>query len=214
MIQLESEAQESASIQQRLIEAQTEVERLSSEAQLHLKDISARLSEMAADELQEQNSYWSTRAAVAEQSAASAIAKKDERAKEIMRLDARRVELASRLQDAENSLHGLDAEKNNLRENESGLHGQIEEMRIQIDAPGVPAPHLKGLLEGDRFVQEVGQALAKAPDPQDHGQEDNGHQGQLLSVGSNWRKRLHGSRQGSSAPRRRSTSVRMGPESN
>ena len=133
LIQLESEAQESASIQQRLIEAQTEVERLSSEAQLHLKDISARLSEMAADELQEQNSYWSTRAAVAEQSAASAIAKKDERAKEIMRLDSRRVELASRLQDAENSLHGLDAEKNNLRENESGLHGQIEEMRIQIE---------------------------------------------------------------------------------
>ena len=133
LIQLESEAQESASIQQRLIEAQTEVERLSSEAQLHLKDISARLSEMAADELQEQNSYWSTRAAVAEQSATSAIAKKDERAKEIMRLDARRVELASRLQDAENSLHGLDAEKNNLRENESGLHGQIEEMRIQIE---------------------------------------------------------------------------------
>ena len=133
LIQLESEAQESASIQQRLIEAQTEVERLSSEAQLHLKDISARLSEMAADELQEQNSYWSTRAAVAEQSAASAIAKKDERAKEIMRLDSRRVELASRLQDAENSLHGLDAEKNNLRENESGLHGQIEEIRIQIE---------------------------------------------------------------------------------
>ena len=133
LIQLEAEAQESASIQQRLIESQTEVERFSSEAQLHLKDISARLSEMAADELQEQNSYWSTRAAVAEQSAASAIAKKDERAKEIMRLDSRRVELASRLQDAENSLHGLDAEKNNLRENESGLHGQIEEMRIQIE---------------------------------------------------------------------------------
>ncbi len=133
LTQLEAEAQESASIQRRLIEAQTEVERLSSEAQLHLKDISARLSEMAADELQEQNSYWSTRAAVAEQSAASAIAKKDERAKEIMRLDSRRVELASRLQDAENSLHGLDAEKNNLRENESGLHGQIEEMRIQIE---------------------------------------------------------------------------------
>ncbi|NOT03206.1 MAG: chromosome segregation protein SMC [Anaerolineales bacterium] len=133
LTQLESEARESASIQQRLIESQTEVERLSSEAQLQLKDISARLAEMAADELQEQNSYWSTRAAVAEQSAAGAIAKKDERAKEIMRLDSRRVELASRLQDAENSLHGLDAEKNNLRENESGLHGQIEAMRIQIE---------------------------------------------------------------------------------
>jgi chromosome segregation protein len=133
LTQLEAEAQESASIQQKLNESQIEVERLSTEAQSQLKNISASLSEIASDELKEQASYWSTRAAVAEQSAASATAKKDERAKEIMRLDARRVELASRLQEAEDSLHGLDAEKNNLRENESGLHGQIETMRIQIE---------------------------------------------------------------------------------
>ncbi len=133
LTQLEAEAQESASIQQKIIESQIEVERFSAEAQSQSKEINAKLTEMAADELQEQASYWSTRVAVAEQSVASANAKKDERAKEITRLDSRRVELASRLQEAENSLNGLDHEKTRLRENETGLHGQIEEMRVLIE---------------------------------------------------------------------------------
>ena len=88
---------------------------------------------MAVDELQDQVSYWGTRVAVAEQSVGSAATKRDDRAKEITRLDARRVELASRLQEAENSLNNLDNEKARLRENESGLHGQIEEMRVLIE---------------------------------------------------------------------------------
>ena len=53
--------------------------------------------------------------------------------KEITRLDVRRVELASRLQEAQNSLNVLDNEKANLRERESGLHGQIEEMKCKIE---------------------------------------------------------------------------------
>jgi chromosome segregation protein len=133
LTQLESESHGSASIQQKITESQFEVERLSSEAQLQLKELSAALSEMASDELKEQASHWGTRAAVTEQSAASANAKKDERAKEIMRLDARRVELTTRLHDVEKALYGLDAEKTNLRDSESGLHGQIEEMRVQIE---------------------------------------------------------------------------------
>ena len=131
--QLNAEAGESASIQGKLIESQTEVEARSAEAQAELKDISAKLKEVSADELQEQASYWSTRVAVAEQSVAGALAKKEEREKEITRLDVRRVELASRLQEAQNSLNVLDNEKTNLRERESGLHGQIEEMRVLIE---------------------------------------------------------------------------------
>ena len=109
------------------------MEARSAEAQAELKDVSAKLKEVSADELQEQASYWSTRVAVAEQSVAGALAKKEEREKEITRLDVRRVELASRLQEAENSLNVLDNEKTNLRERESGLHGQIEEMRVLIE---------------------------------------------------------------------------------
>ncbi|MBI5945146.1 MAG: chromosome segregation protein SMC [Chloroflexi bacterium] len=133
LTQLEAEAQDSVSIQQKIIESQIDVENRSAEILAHSKEIAGRFTEFSAEELQEQSAYWSTRAAVAEQSLAGASAKKDERAKEIMRLDARRVELAARLQDAENSLHGLDHEKTRLRENETGLHGQIEEMRVLIE---------------------------------------------------------------------------------
>ena len=131
--QLEAEAWESASIQQKITDSQTEVENRSADSQTQLKDINAKLNEMALDELQDQVSYWGTRVAVAEQSVGSAATKRDDRAKEITRLDTRRVELASRLQEAENSLNNLDNEKTRLRENESGLHGQIEEMRVLIE---------------------------------------------------------------------------------
>ena len=133
LTQLEAEAHESASIQQRLIESQSEVEDRSADMQSQLKETAAKLAEISPDELQEQASYWGTRVAVAEQTVAGANAKKEERAKEIMRLDARRVELASRLQEAEQSLLGLDHEKARLREGESRLHVQIEEMRVLID---------------------------------------------------------------------------------
>ncbi len=133
LAQFESEAMEANALQQKISESQIEVENRSVESQSQLKDISAKLSEVAADELQEQVSYWSTRVAVSEQSAVSAKAKRDERTKEITRLDSRRVELASRLQDAENSLNGLDNEKTRLHENESGLHVQIEETRVLIE---------------------------------------------------------------------------------
>lgn len=131
--QLEAEALESASIQQKLLESQIEVENRSAEMQSQLKGTSGKLTEVAADELQEQVSYWSMRAAVSEQSLAGANAKKEERAREITQLESRRVELASRLREAEDSLTALDHEKTELRENETGLHGRIEEMRVLIE---------------------------------------------------------------------------------
>jgi chromosome segregation protein len=133
LVQLESEAQEFASIQQKLMESQALVENRSLEAQAQLKGINAKLAGLSADEYQEQNTYWSTRAAVAEQSMASAKNKKDERGNEVTRLDARRAELIARLQETENALNSLDKDKTALRERESGLHGQIEEMRVHIE---------------------------------------------------------------------------------
>jgi len=133
LTQLEAEAQDSVSIQQKISESQIEVEHRIAEVQAQSKEIAGKYSEFSAEELQEQASYWGTRVAVAEQSVQSANAKKEERTNEIMRLDSRRVELSSRLQEAENSLHGLDHEKARLRENETSLHGQIEEMRVLIE---------------------------------------------------------------------------------
>jgi chromosome segregation protein len=133
LAQLETEAQEAEAAQRKLSEALTEVENRSLEFQSQAKDVSAKLHELAADELQDQVSYWSTRVAVAEQSVTGMVTKKDERAKEITRLDARRVELTTRLREIENSLNSLDNEKLRLRENESGLHVKIEEMRVLIE---------------------------------------------------------------------------------
>jgi chromosome segregation protein len=131
--QLETEAQESASIQQKIMESQSDVEARSIESQSQLKGITAKLSEISADELQEQASYWSTRAAVSEGSLASARAKMEERAQDISREDARRVELASRLQETEIALNGLDNDKSGSRERETALHVEIEKMRVMIE---------------------------------------------------------------------------------
>jgi chromosome segregation protein len=131
--QLKSEVQESASIQTRLTEAQVEVENNSAQAQANLKEVTASLAAISADELQEQASYWSTRAAVTEQSLNAAQSKLTERGEEITRLDVRRAELTTRLQEAESSLNGLDREKGSLRERETLLNVHIDEMRVQIE---------------------------------------------------------------------------------
>lgn len=131
--QLKSELGESLSIQQKLTEAQVDVENNSAQAQAKLKELTASLAAISADELQEQASYWGTRAAVTEGSLNAAQSKLTERGEEITRLDVRRAELATRLQEAEQSLHGLDNEKGNLRERETSLNMQIDEMRVQIE---------------------------------------------------------------------------------
>jgi len=131
--QLEAEAREAASIQQKLIETQVEVENKSSEAQTQLKALAANLAEVSLDELQEQASYWSTRVAVAEQGVSTVLARRDDRSREITRLDARRVELFSRLHEIDATLSTLDADKNSLREREGMLHGEIEKLRVKID---------------------------------------------------------------------------------
>ncbi|MDP1548474.1 MAG: chromosome segregation protein SMC [Anaerolineales bacterium] len=131
--QLSAEAQESASLQNKLTEAQVGVENNSALAQANIKEVTVSLAVISADELQEQASYWGTRAAVTEGSLNAAKSKLTERGEEIMRLDVRRAELAARLQEAEQALNGLDNDKGNLRERETSLTMQIEEIRVQIE---------------------------------------------------------------------------------
>ncbi len=133
LAQWHAEAQEAASMRQSLLAARAEIETQSAEAHAQLNDAVAKAREISADELQEQVSYWTTRAALAEQSMAGALAKREERGTEIARLDARRAELTSRLREAERSLNALDNEKASLREHESRLHAEIEALRLQID---------------------------------------------------------------------------------
>jgi len=131
--QLQGESEESKSLQQKIGEAQVDVEAQNALAHDELKVVAAKLAELEAGELQEQVSYWTTRAAVAEQSLSAAQNKLKERGDDISRLDSRRVELANRLTELDGGLHSLDAEKAALRERESALNVQIEDQRIQIE---------------------------------------------------------------------------------
>jgi chromosome segregation protein len=153
---LEAEAAEAASIHQKLIETQVEVESKSAEAQTQLKAINTKRAEISLDELQEQVSYWSTRAAVAEQGVGTVLTRRDDRSREITRLDVRRVELFSRLHETDATISTLDAEKNSLREREGTLHGEIDKLRMQI------APSERDLETAEQQESRLQEAEANA----------------------------------------------------
>ena len=132
-IQLKTEANEAEAIQKNLIESQSLVESETAKMQDELRAISAQLREMDLAEAQGQASYWSTRLAVADQALADARARKEERAKDTERFDARRMEFSTRLNEAETSLYGLDESKVSLHERENVLREQIETLNVEMN---------------------------------------------------------------------------------
>ncbi|HEX5944173.1 MAG TPA: chromosome segregation protein SMC [Anaerolineales bacterium] len=131
--QLKAEAEEAASLRQNLVQSQSDVESQTARTHETVRVLSEQLKAMDLAETQNQASYWSTRLAVAERALADANSRKEEREKEVARFDTRRFELTSRLTEAESSLTGLDTERALLRERESQLHKEIEELRVFID---------------------------------------------------------------------------------
>lgn len=131
--QLQEEVAQANDLQEKIRAAQADVEARSAQAHEALKGVAAQLAELEAAELQEQVSYWTTRAAVAEGALDAARTTLQERRDEIARLDSRRVELAERLTELDGDSRDLDLEKDGLRENESALGAQIEAMRVQIE---------------------------------------------------------------------------------
>jgi len=95
--------------------------------------LSEKLGGMDLVEAQSQASYWATRVAVVERAMDDSRARKDDRYKDAAKFDTRRLELTTRLHEAESSLSGLDAEKITLRERELALQTQIEELHVHID---------------------------------------------------------------------------------
>jgi chromosome segregation protein len=131
--QLKAEAEAAASLRQKLIQSQSDVESQTAKTHETVRVLSEQLKATDLAETQNQASYWSTRVAVAERALADANSRKDEREKEVTRFDTRRFELSARLSEAETSLSDLDAERTSLRERETQLHTQIEELRVFID---------------------------------------------------------------------------------
>jgi chromosome segregation protein len=131
--QLRAEVEETASIRRRLIEAGSDLESQSAKSQEEVRALSEQLNMMDVAEAQSQVSYWSTRVAVAERALTDAGSRREERQREAGKFDSRRVELTTRLQEAESSLASLDTNKSALRERETALHTQIDELRVQLD---------------------------------------------------------------------------------
>ena len=98
-----------------------------------MQALSEKLGGMDLVEAQSQASYWATRVAVVERAMDDSRARKDDRYKDAAKFDTRRLELTTRLHEAESSLSGLDAEKITLRERELALQTQIEELHVHID---------------------------------------------------------------------------------
>ena len=131
--QLKTEAEEAESSRRNLIQSQSDVESQTIKAVDAVRAFSEQLKAMDVVETQNQASYWSTRVAVAERALADVNSRKEEREKDVRRFDTRRFELTARLTEAETSLSGLDAERASLRERETQLHTQIEELRVFMD---------------------------------------------------------------------------------
>jgi chromosome segregation protein len=169
--QLKAETEEAEAIQKRLVESRTAIEADSSKAQGELQAMSVQLSAMDMAEAQGQASYWNTRRAVSERALADAAARKEERAAEVERFDARRSEVTSRLNEAVVSLHELDARKAELHERENALREQIEALRVHVDPAEreletaeleearlqeIEANALRGLATAERLQGQVG----------------------------------------------------------
>ena len=131
--QLQADIEAASASRGQLIQAQSELESQTVKLQENMQGLSDQLRAMDLAESQNQASYWSTRVAVVERAGSDANSRKEEREKEVARFDSRRFELSARLQEAETSLSGLDAEKSSLREREAQLHHQIEELNVHIE---------------------------------------------------------------------------------
>jgi chromosome segregation protein len=116
-----------------LTETQKQIEAESARAGEEIHVLSQELSTMSLDEAQEQVSYWTTRAAVAEQSLGDAKSRRDERQSALTRVEEQGSDFAARLEEIETGLSQLKRDRETLREREGELNTNIAGLRAKID---------------------------------------------------------------------------------
>ena len=131
--QLQTEIKQSTVSRNALLGLQAETATRASERQARLRVLSGKLAEASLEEPQAQVSYWSTRAAVAEQGLKRCEETKAERNDELLRLQARKSDLIGRSQELAAALSGLETERHSLRERDAELNGTIETLQAQLD---------------------------------------------------------------------------------
>jgi chromosome segregation protein len=132
-----------------LTETQAQIETESAGAGEEVRTLNQELSGMSLDEAQEQLSYWTTRAAVGEQSLNDARARRDERRATLARLEEQQQDFVRRLEEIETGLAQLERDRESLREREGALNEQIAALRVKID------PAEKDLATAERQEREL-----------------------------------------------------------
>jgi chromosome segregation protein len=92
-----------------------------------------KAAEIQLDELQQQSTYWTTRVAVAEQAVDGIQHRIAERRKEIARLEERRSQVDTRLEESSKALQELESGKLASHEQEARLQKQIEALSVKME---------------------------------------------------------------------------------
>ncbi len=110
-----------------------QVEARSAEVQKDLRSLSAQLSGLELEELQDQVTYWNTRCAVVERGLADARSRQDERHRETERFEVQRTAISRRQDEIASSLEELASKRDELRHQETEITGQVANLRLKVD---------------------------------------------------------------------------------
>lgn len=113
--------------------SRSEMEANAATAQESIRGLTSELAALSLQEVQEQVTYWTTRAAVSKSALAAALNRREERASAATRLGGQKSDVVKRLEESAHAIVTLDAEKESLRAQESELAGQIETMNLKVD---------------------------------------------------------------------------------
>ncbi len=111
----------------------SELEAAMEEAIERQRTLTSELASLSLDEVQSQLAYWETRLAVAEQSAAGARSRLQERQQSLERLESQRQAQVERVAEIARSLGALETEKEALRGQEAALGEKIAALQLQIE---------------------------------------------------------------------------------
>lgn len=91
------------------------------------------IGQLSLEEVREQAAYWSTRAAVGEQTFGAAQARRADRVETVSRLEAELRDVQTRIQEAAKSEQQFELERAALIEREARLHGEVEARQTQAE---------------------------------------------------------------------------------
>ncbi|MDK1081689.1 MAG: chromosome segregation protein SMC [Anaerolineae bacterium] len=131
--ELQAEASRAEADITELSNTEAQIESESTQSQEKLRSLNLQLSKLVLDESQEQVTYWTTRAAVAEQTLDGAKARLVERQKQFNGLEEGQRVLSERMKEIDFQITDLVQKKKSLHEQEGSLETKIGQLRKKIE---------------------------------------------------------------------------------